>query len=140
MIQAYSKREIRSAFYELKREWGCAVEYHKLNRNDVDLTTGTTEMEYDKFQIRRAILLPSEIIRQLTLIGKPFNYGGESDENTRWLLVERKDLPVDFTICLDDYWLIDDVTYSFVKPIKDYNFDTVLIFKITVTLPEKVEE
>ena len=137
MIEAYSKKEITNTLYELKRDWGCSVEYHKIIEDIVNRATGVSTIEYDIFKIRRAILLPSALVREVTNTGLPFNYGGGHDSKSRFLYVVRKDLPKEYVANEDDYMVIKDVKYSFIKPIEDYDFDTVYIFKLQVSLPEK---
>lgn len=140
MIQAYSKREIRNTLYSLKKEWGCTVQYYHLVKNERDIKTGVVSEEYQVLTIKRAILLPSELLRLLSArTSKPFDYGGDYNSKQRYLIVDAKD----FTIAAEeikpnDYVVLGSDKYS-MKRLEDFDFSTAYVFRINQIPPKDLE-
>lgn len=138
MIEAYSKKEIRNTLYSLKKEWGCKVQYVHIVQKERDIKTGVASEEYQNLVIRRAIVLPSSLIRRIAaLTGSPFNYGGDYNSKERFLIIAAKD----FTIPLDeiapvDYVMIQDAKYS-IKREENFDFETAYVFRINHIPPKE---
>lgn len=139
MIEAYSKKEIRNTLYSLKKEWGCKVQYVHIVRKERNIKTGVAAEEYQYLIIRRAIVLPSSLMRRIAaLTGVPFNYGGDFNSKERFLIVAAKDFTIPLSeIAPVDYVVLDEAKYS-IKREENFDFDTAYVFKINQIPPKEL--
>lgn len=139
MIQAYSKRDIRNTLYSLKKEWGCTIQYYHIVSNERDIRTGVRSEEYQVLTIKRAILLPSNLIRQVAaLTGQPFNYGGAYNNAERFLIIDTKDLKIDSeNMSPTDYVTINSDKYS-IKKVENFDFSTAYVFRLNHIPPKEL--
>lgn len=116
-----------STIYRLKREYGGAVTIQRRTLNTVDLCTGVKTQDRDAIHIRRAIILPSRLIRKfdydLTYIAsnKNFTYGGFYDTDYREFIFDARDLPAGFAFNLDDALIFNHIRYE-LKEISAFEF------------------
>jgi hypothetical protein len=137
MIQAYSKREIRNTLYSLKKEWGCLVQYYHIVEKQRDIKTGVSSTEYQVLTIKRAILLPSLLLRELAArTSSPFNYGGDFNNKDRFIIIDAKDFKISLDdIAPNDYVVINADKYS-IKHMENFDFSTAYVFKINQIPPK----
>lgn len=94
-------RQIELILYRLKREYGLPIAVRKQTQNDNDIQTGKITSAYDVYKIRRAICLPTDLMRtfiyDLTYVAanKNFAYGGLFDKLTKIFIIDKKDIKVD---------------------------------------------
>jgi len=139
MIEAYSKKEIRNTLYSLKKEWGCKVTYVHIVQKERNIKTGVASEEYQYLIIRRAIVLPSSLMRKIAaLTGTPFNYGGDYNSKERFLIVAAKDFTIPLAeIAPVDYVVLGEAKYS-IKREENFDFDTAFVFRINHIPPKEL--
>jgi hypothetical protein len=139
MIEAYSKKEIKNTLYSLKKEWGCKVQYVHIVQKERNIKTGVASEEYQYLNIRRAIVLPSSLMRRIAaLTGVPFNYGGDYNSKERFLIVASKDFTIPLKdIAPVDYVILGEDKYS-IKREENFDFDTAYVFKINHIPPKEL--
>ena len=95
-------RFIRNVLYSLKRKYGLLMEFVFKTSSTADSRTGKITVVKDSFNIHRAILLPSVVVKEftynLTFIAssKNFVYGGLYDTTQRRVILDGVDLPNQF--------------------------------------------
>ncbi len=119
MIVNYNlNRRIRQALYVLKRAFGSTIVLHKLIDADTNYTTGVKNSTSSSTTIPRCIVLPvrlqREVIQAVAQISanKTFAYGGSFESGTREFVIDARDLPVDYSIGLDDWIVYDNRRYE----------------------------
>ncbi len=113
-------RRIRQALYVLKRAFGSTVVLYKLVDASTSYTTGIKSSTSTSTIIPRCIVLPirlqREVIQTVSQISanKTFAYGdgGSFDSGTREFVIDARDLPVGYTIELDDWIVYNDRRYE----------------------------
>ena len=96
-------RFIKNVLYSLKRKFGQEIEFIFKVTSTANSRTGKITVTKDSFNIRRGILLPSQLEKEftynLTFIAsnKNFTYGGLYDTTTRRVILDAVDLPNQFT-------------------------------------------
>ena len=104
MITPYGKNSIRRNLYDLKKTWGVQVDWFRLLGSAFNVETGKMVTNWEKFSIRRGILLPSQLDRtamyslSYLAANKNFVYGGLFDTDNRMLIIDVRDLPRTFQI------------------------------------------
>ncbi len=98
-------RSLRLTLYSLKRRYGATVYLYTLLDGDTNYTTGVKSSTQSFTHIRRAIVLPVKIVREVvtTISTAPFKYGGSYDSKTRLFVIDARDVPADFEIEMDDW-------------------------------------
>ena len=94
--------------YQLKRDYGSAIDIYQLLSSDADVETGKRVTKVKKYHIHRAIALPermsrSEIMLRTSLHNKAFQ--NLHDEGTREFIIERRDAKALAMLTPDD-WII----------------------------------
>lgn len=106
-------RFIRNVLYSLKRKFGREIEYIFQISSTADSRTGKITVVKDSFNVRRAILLPSQLERaftyNLTFIAssKNFVYGALYDTTERRIILDEVDLPNQFVPEIGQYIIFD---------------------------------
>ncbi len=106
----------KDVLYSLKRKYGTPARIRRLKTVANDIETGVQDKVYDIIDIKRAILMPEEMIRKflydLSFIAanKNFTYGGFFDNVSRIILIDGKDLKVELTP--NDHIEIDKIRES----------------------------
>ena len=112
---------ITRILYRLKRRYGSLVDIVYVTSNTVDRATGVETTTKSGVRVQRMIVLPSVIHREFSYdlayiaAAKNFTYGGFFDTSERQFIVDTKDLPIDFEIKVDDYFVYDRVRYDVKK-------------------------
>lgn len=100
---------IRDALYSLKKDYGVPIKYGVLSKNNIDLDTGLNVVEKKVYLIRKAVLLPTKLLRKFAqdiaylAANKNFTYGALFDEKTSLFIVDARDLPKGLQLNMDDF-------------------------------------
>ena len=120
-------RMIRQTLYSLKRQYGGTVSVYRLNDAETDVRTGRKTIDKDVFVVRRAVVLPvkvsREVIQSISQISanKAFVYGGSFDSGLRKFIFDARDLPEGFEFT-DDDWLVYNGRRYEIKAIWEFEF------------------
>jgi hypothetical protein len=120
-------RMIRQTLYSLKRQYGGTVNVYRLNDAQTDVRTGRKTIDKDVFVVRRAVVLPvrvsREVIQTISQISanKAFVYGGSFDSGLRKFIIDARDLPEGFAFTSDD-WLVYNGRRYEIKAIWEFEF------------------
>jgi len=111
-------RMVKQNLYSLKRQYGGAVVLCSLLDADTDYQLGSKVVQYTTCHIRRAIVLPSRITRDVVLSvsrissNKPLAYGGEFNVGDRGFIIDGADLPDGWEVKKDDWITYRGERYS----------------------------
>ena|ERR1019366_8517656 len=106
------KKVMREVLYRLKRSYGQPLSVHYQVSSSVNLETGAKDIGLGSVAIARAILLPADEHKAVKYdIGylkanSNFTYGGQFTTGIRPVIIDCKDLPIDFTIRVVDTMFI----------------------------------
>ena len=120
-------RMIQRTLYSLKRQYGGTVSVYRLNDAQTDVRTGRKTIDKDIFVVRRAVILPvkvsREVIQSISQISanKAFVYGGSFDSGLRKFIIDARDLPEGFVFTNDD-WLVYNGRRYEIKAIWEFEF------------------
>jgi len=120
-------RMIRQTLYSLKRQYGGTVSVYRLSDAQTDVRTGRKTIDKDVFVVRRAVILPvkvsREVIQSISQISanKAFVYGGSFDSGLRKFIIDARDLPEGFELTSDD-WLVYNGRRYEIKAIWEFEF------------------
>ena len=120
-------RLIRQSLYALKRQYGGAIEVYRLEDAETDLRTGKKTVCKSVFPIRRAVILPAqlqrEVIQSISQISanKKFVQGGTFDRGHRNFIVDARDLPCGFEFTGDDWIVFRSRRYE-IKQVFEFEF------------------
>jgi len=136
-------RQVRNIIYNLKRQYPSSVELRKVTLTEVDRETGEQSSKTRILKIRRGVVLPAksipDFIYDLSFIAsnKNFTYGGFFNTQTRTVLIDGKDLPLDFEIDYNTKFIHKKNSYEIknINPTVDGRS-----FILTVTLLESMEK
>ena len=117
-------RSLRLTLYGLKRQFGGTVYIYNLQDAETDYTTGVKTSTQSFTQVRRAIVLPVKVEREVikSLVSKPFTYGGSYDTKTRLFVIDARDVAADFEIAMDDWVHYNGYRYN-LKSIEKLELD-----------------
>jgi len=111
-------RFIRRVLYSLKRQYGGRVDIYKLSDTETDYESGVKSYVRTMVTIRKCPVLPAKIQREavqtISIISanKAFVYGGSYDAGTRTFIVDARDLPDDYEIVKDDWFIYNSRRYE----------------------------
>ncbi len=139
-------QRIKGILYRLKRTWGQPASVHYLTSHGTDFETGARSVAVSAVRVKRAILLPTTVHREFKYdIGylranSNFTYGGLWTAGTRQMIVDRADLPRDFTIRPSDeqYVVYDHKRYAIkqVEDIESYAYMVTMEYTANVATSE----
>ncbi len=121
-------RFVRRLIYTLKRGYGFPVTFYKITGETLDLETGVRTPTITYQEVKKTIILPSDLQRRFEsdAVGKGFNYGAYYDTELRKLIVDPLDLS-DFTIEVDDYFIVDGERFQVGRVFNLYNGTAILV-------------
>ena len=131
-MRQQATRMIRKVLYALKRQWGFPVTIYQIITSDVDVETGKKVATKRAVVVNRAIILPAvmqkKFVYDLSFIAtnKQFTFGGYFDTSARSFIVDIRDLPTDFIIKPDDYFIYQSRRWT-VSEVHEFEFKTGLI-------------
>ena len=118
----------------MKKEYGGEITVYQLGTTTTNYDTGIKSHNHTSTYIRRAVVLPSKMMREVTqtisLISsnKKIVQGGSYDVGTRWFIIDRKDVPVTFLPDEDDWIVYDGARYSLIE-IDEFEYHTAWMIK-----------
>ncbi len=114
--------------YALKAEYGKRADYYTINNRTTNLTTGKISSEIVKTKIKRVVLMPMNMVRQLNMprLNIPQTQNVETDVENHFVIIDKKDI-VNHIPKPDDYLLISRKKYN-IEEIIDVN-DEIIILK-----------
>lgn len=122
-------RFIRRLLYSLKRQYRGRVDIYKLDSTDTDYETGVKTYVRTMVTVPKCIVVPVKIQREavqtISIISanKAFVYGGTYDAGTRTFIVDARDLPDDYEIQDDDWFIYNGRRYE-IKSISEFEQHT----------------
>lgn len=138
-------RFIRQNLYALKRQYGVLVEVHKNLGTETDYTTGEKSVAKTIYNVRRAILLPIEEIRQveqgiaLLAANKRFVSQAGFDQEKALFIFDARDLPNGFQFDLNDFVVVDGDYYC-ITEVDEYEYDAGWVVKTHLAKGADLEE
>jgi len=138
--QYFLNRQMQIALYALKRQFGGPIVVYRLLTSEVDPKTGEATVETLATRVKRAIVLPAtmtrEVARNISVISadKLMVQGGGYDTSKRVFIIDRRDAR-DLVISQDDWLVYNGRKYQFEK-IEEMEFDSGWIITGKVLLGE----
>jgi len=136
---------ISKVIYQLKRQYGQSIDLYVQVSAVADPSTGrNTEVE-TVWSIRKAAVLPSDVVRQfaydLSFIAanKNFTYGGVFTEASKALLVDNRDLPIGYKCNLVDRFVINHRRYQ-IEHFAEYEEKRSTVFFVKELANQEVNE
>lgn len=120
-------RRIDQALYMLKRQYGGTICIYQMGDAVVDHLTGTKTIPRTTTVIKRAIVLPvkvaREVVKNISVISanKAFIVGGNFDTGTRMFMIEKTDAP-NLELGDSDWIMYRNKRYE-IKSFEEYEFD-----------------
>lgn len=115
---ANNLRQHKLIIYRLKRMFGLPATVIRPDVTTHNVETGEITRSFEKYAVRRAILLPQNLDRSfvydLTFIAANNNFvnGAYFDRDQRQMIIDARDLPKDFRFELDDEVEFDDRRFT----------------------------
>jgi len=138
--QYYLNRQVQVALYALKRQYGGPIVIYRLLSSEVNLKTGVAATKTLATRIKRAIVLPvtmtREVMRNISLISadKQMVQGGSYETGRRVFIIDRRDART-LVLSQDDWLVWDGRKYQFEK-IEELEFSSGWIITGKVLLGE----
>lgn len=125
---------MRRALYQLKRQYGASVTVVKLDDAQVNYATGVKVVNKTIHNVRRAIMLPEEIARNVEQgiaqlsANKMFVSQAGFDLGRATFIFDARDLPGGFKWGLDDHVLVSGESFK-VSEIDEFEYDSGWVIK-----------
>lgn len=138
--QYFLNRQMQGALYVLKRQYGGPVVIYKLLTSEVDPKTGKATVEIQATRIKRVIILPArvtrDVVRNISVISadKQIVQGGSFDVSRRVFIVDRRDARS--LVLSHDDWLVWNGRKVQFEKIEEMEFDSGWIITGKVLLGE----
>ncbi len=114
-------RMVKQNLYMLKRQYGSPAVLCSLLDANTDYTTGTKVVQYSICHVRKVIVLPSRMWRDVVAnvarisSNKPLAYGGEFSVGDRGFIIQGDDVPEGVGVKMDDWIVYRGSRYSVKK-------------------------
>ncbi len=118
--QYFLSRQMQTALYALKRQYGGPISIYRLLTSEVDPRTGEATVRTQVTRVRRAAVLPAmmtrDVVRNISIISadKQMVQGGSYDASKRVFIIDRRDAR-SLVLSHDDWVVWDGVKYQFEK-------------------------
>jgi hypothetical protein len=138
--QYFLSRQMQVALYALKRQYGGPLAIYRLLSSEVDPRTGVASVRTQVTRIRRAVVLPAmmtrDVVRNISVISadKQMVQGGSYDASKRVFVIDRRDAR-SLVLSQDDWLVWEGRKYQFEK-IEKLEFRTGWIITGKVLLGE----
>lgn len=138
--QYFLNRQMQTALYALKRQYGGPIVIYRLLSSEVNLETGEAEVKTFAIRVKRAIVLPvrlaREVVRNISLISadKLIVQGGGYDTGRKVFVIDRRDAR-SLVLTLDDWLVYGGHKFQFEK-VDELEFDSGWIITAKVLLGE----
>lgn len=124
MTRRLATQFINDTIYSLKREYGFPLTIFKKVSSSINIETGVVSNVLLSQYIRRAVLLPRTLIREIFKV--------EYDSNSRLIIIDYNDLD-DFTVAKDDYIVFNSKKYL-VNEIIVYDYGAAVMLNVKESL------
>lgn len=114
------QRQIQTALYTLKRQFGGSVDVCHLLDSTADPKTGAVSQQTVTTRINRAIVLPVKISREVIKGISAVKQVGTIDTGRRQFIIDRRDAPS--LMLKKDDWLVYDGGKYAIESIEEYEF------------------
>lgn len=120
-------RRIDQTLYMLKRQYGGTICIYQMGDATVDHLTGSKTVPRTVTTVKRAIVLPvkiaREVVKNISVISanKAFIVGGNFDTGTRMFIIEKTDAP-NLELGESDWLVYRNKRYE-IKSFEEYEFD-----------------
>lgn len=137
----FLNRQIRTALYGLKRQYGGAIVIFHLLSSEADPKTGEASVATRATRIRRAVILPAKITRDVERsisaisANKQMVMGGYHDNSKRLVIIERRDAP-HLQLAKDD-WLVYNGAKFAIESFEEYEFSAAWMVTVKHLLGEE---
>lgn len=142
-------RRIKQVLYRMKKDYGAGPLFiYRVGTSTVDLETGVRTIDKTVYKVRKVIVLPARINRDLVQTismisaNKSFVYGGYHDSRTRLFIIERDDVPQVTEIKQDDWFVFNGRKYE-LKSIQEFEYDTAWVVtgkELVGDIPQQIHE
>lgn len=101
-------RQNKIILYNLKKEFGTSLKFKRQISREVDFDTGKMVTEYETVPVLKAVVLPIMEARTFSYplayiaANRNFTYGALFDKRETSVIIDRKDLPKDYEININD--------------------------------------
>lgn len=118
-------RFVKQVIYRMKRSYGLPVDYYQIATHDVDPSTGIKTTTLTKIKIDRAVVLRAREFRSFVYdlayisANKDFTEGGFFDPEDRRIIIDAKDVDINFVPKTGDYIIFDNKRLD-VKEVFDF--------------------
>jgi hypothetical protein len=112
---------LRQNLYALKRQYGYAGALYRMTTGPTNLETGEKTVTKVKYSIDNCIVLPFKLgsigfySSAMLKAAREFSYGGFQDQDLKHVLLDGNDLPDNFEILPDDYFVYEHKKFEIVK-------------------------
>jgi hypothetical protein len=124
-------RFIKDVIYALKRSYGGPVDIYQNVIDSTNLETGERVVSKNKWHIKKAIRLPRDIHRDAifsTTGNRVFAYGNIVELADREVIVDRRDLPSDFVMGSENWYMIIDNHHYEIKRHSEFDNKAAIYF------------
>jgi hypothetical protein len=131
-------RLVRRTIYKLKRAFPQRIQLCRTSQNTLNVETGLMQDVTRTLNIRRAILLPARLIRDFSYdlsfiaANKNFTYGGFYDPKQRRIIIDRRDIPSDFTVDMNMHVMFNDKRHEVKEVIEYEEMEVVALIVVAV--------
>lgn len=138
--QYFLNRQMQTALYVLKRQYGGPIVIYRLLSSEVNLETGEAEVKTLATRVKRAIVLPvrltRDIARNISVISadKTMVQGGSFEVGKKVFIVDRRDARS--LVLSHDDWLVWNGHKYQIEKIDEIEFDSGWIITGKVLLGE----
>lgn len=118
--QYFLSRQMQTALYALKRQYGGPITIYRLLNSEVNSQTGVVAVRTQVTRVRRAAILPAimtrNVVRNISIISadKQMVQGGSYDVSKRVFIIDRRDAR-SLVLSQADWLVWDGVKYQFEK-------------------------
>jgi len=135
-----NKTFVKKILYQLKRRFGSLVDLYHVVQVIHDPTTGKDIIIRDKYTIRKAVILPTLLKRQMAEeMGFHSSTGPGFDVATRTIIIDRVDLLKGIEIKNVDYFVIEHERYN-IKSVEKLEDNQAMMFVTTHVVGSKTNE
>lgn len=112
-------RLISNIIYKLKRTYPAYIEiWQPVDNTEYNLETGVIKRDYNKYPVRRAVLLPDDMHRKFAYdlsyiaANKNFTYGAFYDQKVKHFIIDYKDIPKTLILGMDCIIIYNERQYE----------------------------
>lgn len=106
---------VTQLLYSLKQRYGRPATISRTVDQQINVETGLRETEVQNYNIKKAIILPQLVLRQLLVEGSIVNHRSYYDSTLRNIIIDVSELPKNFEIQMDDIIIIKDKKHQIVN-------------------------